>query len=69
MTLPKTMSDSLVKKLNNACIAFQGSCDLKCDKIGWCDACWIAVGGEARKSSSSVGRAPAIQGVDSSSLS
>lgn len=45
MTLPKTLSDSLIARLNSACDAFQGSCDLKCDKIGWCNACWIAVGG------------------------
>ena len=45
MSLPKTLSDSLIARLNSACDAFQGCCDLQCDKIGWCDACWIAVGG------------------------
>lgn len=57
------MTEELINKLNSACQAFQGSCDLKCDKIGWCQACWIATGCEAQEPSSSVGRADAIHRV------
>ena len=41
----QNLSDEKINRLNSACQAFQGSCDLECDKIGWCDACWIAAGG------------------------
>lgn len=46
MSLPKTMSESLINKLNKVCYSFGKLCDESCDNIGWCEACWIAVGGE-----------------------
>lgn len=47
MSLPKTMSDSLIKRLNEACAAFVGVCDRErdCYNLGWCEACWIAAKG------------------------
>lgn len=61
--LPKTMSDSLIRKLNEACATFMDACDKErdCDNLGWCDACWIAVGSKAQDPGSSVGRADAIR--------
>lgn len=46
--LPKTMSDSLIRKLNEACASFVDVCDKErdCDNLGWCEACWIAAGSE-----------------------
>lgn len=69
MSLPKTMTPSLVKKLNVACNTFKQVCDESCDKLGWCDACWIAAGGGAQETGSSVGRTQAIPGVDGSNPS
>lgn len=42
--LPKTMSESLIKKLNEACKTFSQACGKECDDVGWCEACWIFVG-------------------------
>lgn len=41
-SLPKTMSKALIGKLNDACSIFSQVCDMECDNIGWCDACWVA---------------------------
>lgn len=51
MPLPKTMSDSLIKRLNEACAAFVDVCDRErdCDDLGWCEACWIASGSERKR--------------------
>ena len=47
MTLPKTLTPSLIAKLNEACEVFRKArgpeCD--CDEVGWCDACWLMAGG------------------------
>ena len=48
MTLPKSMSDSLIKKLNEACRVFKGACDRGCDGLGWCEACWLFAGAEKK---------------------
>ena len=44
MGLPKTLSDSLIAKLNSACDAFSRVCGHECEELGWCEACWIAAG-------------------------
>lgn len=49
--LPKTMSDSLIRKLNDACEAFRLVCSHSCDDLGWCDACWIAAGSDRMETS------------------
>lgn len=41
--LPKNMSESLVRKLNDACDVFSEVCAGDCDNIGWCETCWIVV--------------------------
>lgn len=45
MSLPKTLTPKLIKELNKACEVFMDLCDCECDNVGWCDACWIVVGG------------------------
>lgn len=45
MSLPMTMTDALIRRLEKACWDFQGICNGECDNLGWCDACWIAAGG------------------------
>lgn len=61
MSLPKTLSDSLVARLNSACTAFQGSCDLQCDDVGWCQACWIAAGGRDESCDTIADKAPCME--------
>lgn len=34
-------SNSLIKRLNDACAVLSCACDKSCDNIGWCEACWI----------------------------
>lgn len=63
MALPKTMSDSLIKRLNEACAAFVDVCDRErdCDDLGWCEACWIAASespGQKHKTNESRSKAP-----------
>lgn len=47
MSLPKNLTPSLIRKLNDACKVFRQArgpeCD--CDEVGWCDPCWIMAGG------------------------
>lgn len=43
MTLPKTFSAALVRRLNAACAETQ--CECACGGIGWCQGCWDALGG------------------------
>lgn len=57
MSLPKSLSDSLVKKLNAACSTFSGICDQTCDNIGWCETCWIAADSENGKDGDTDGKA------------
>ncbi len=38
--LPKTFSDSLIRKLNDRCAALSTDCDDRCSGIGWCADCW-----------------------------
>lgn len=57
MPLPKNLSDSLIKKLNEACEVFNKTCNYGCDDLGWCDACWIAAGSEKRKDGDTDGKA------------
>ena len=45
MGLPMTMTDALIRRLEKACLDFQGVCTGECDNLGWCEACWIAAGG------------------------
>lgn len=46
--LPKTLSDSLIRKLNAACASFVDVCDKDwdCDSLGWCQTCWILAGSD-----------------------
>jgi len=45
MTLPKTFSAALVRRLNAACAKTR--CERACGGIGWCQGCWDALGGAA----------------------
>lgn len=46
MSLPKTLTPKLIGKLNEVCESFRRvQCENECDDVGWCDACWIVVGG------------------------
>lgn len=38
--LPKTFSDSLIRKLNDRCAALSTDCGDLCSGIGWCADCW-----------------------------
>jgi hypothetical protein len=42
MTLPKTLTDSLMRRLNGICDAMKkaGECDGSCCDIWFCDRCW-----------------------------
>lgn len=42
MTLPKTFTDALIRRLNEACEARE--CEEECAHIGWCGACWEEAG-------------------------
>ena len=46
MALPKTMTDSLVRKLNEACSTFSSVCNGDCGNLGWCDVCWVSAGSD-----------------------
>lgn len=39
--IPKTFSDSLIRKLNAACSSTR--CELECFGLGWCGKCWEKV--------------------------
>ena len=56
MTLPKTFTDSLIRRLNAACEARE--CDGECGHIGWCGACWERAGEPARDANRSRGKGP-----------
>lgn len=41
--VPKTFSDSLIRKLNAACSSAR--CELECSGLGWCGKCWEKIHG------------------------
>ncbi|MGI6590363.1 MAG: hypothetical protein ACOX1O_01925 [Eggerthellaceae bacterium] len=60
MTLPKTFSDSLIRRLGKACEARKkaGECTGECEHIGWCGACWERAGEPVRDANRSRGKGP-----------
>lgn len=46
MTLPKTLTDSLMRRLKKACEKRKDGCECagECEHIGWCDGCWEEAG-------------------------
>ena len=46
MTLPKTFTPALIRRLGKACETRkdEGECTGECEHIGWCHGCWEEAG-------------------------